>query len=263
MDAGDAVSVAAFYDGLSADYHLLFADWDAAITWQSRVLEAVLLPVLGPGPWTVLDAACGIGTQALGLAGRGHRVHASDLSGAAVERLRGEARSRGLTLASVEVADMRTLAAPAPGGFDAVLVCDNALPHLLDDAELATACVRLRAALRPGGVLLATIRDYDEVLAGRPTGTTVTPVRVIDDASGRRMVYQVWDWGADGERYAVTQFVVRGVPGAWTAHGHAGVYRALRRAVVDVALRAAGFTAVRWQMPGVSGYYQPLVLAQA
>lgn len=68
------MSVAAFYDGLSADYHLLFADWDAAITWQSRVLEAVLLPALGPGPWTVLDAACGIGTQALGFAGRGHRV---------------------------------------------------------------------------------------------------------------------------------------------------------------------------------------------
>ena len=35
---------------------------------------------LGPGPKVVLDCACGIGTQAIGLAACGHRVVATDLS---------------------------------------------------------------------------------------------------------------------------------------------------------------------------------------
>jgi len=43
------------------------------------------------GPLRVLDGACGIGTQALGLAGRGHRITGCDLNAAAVERARQEA----------------------------------------------------------------------------------------------------------------------------------------------------------------------------
>lgn len=256
------MSVAGFYDALSADYHRLFADWDAAMVWQSRVLEAALRPGLGEGAWTLLDASCGIGTQALGLAARGHRVVASDISAASVARLREEAARRGISLAAAEVADLRRLGEQVAGPFDAALSCDNALPHLLSDADLAAACAGLRARLRPGGLLLATIRDYDQVLSERTGPTTVTPVRVIDDAGGRRMVYQVWDW-RDDERYVVTQFIVDGGPGGWAARGFTGEYRALRRATLTAALRAAGLVDVGWHMPADTGYYQPLVLARA
>lgn len=255
------MSARAFYDALSSDYHLLFADWDAALEWQSRVLEAALRPALGAGSWDLLDASCGIGTQALGLAGRGHRVVASDVSAASIERLRREATARGIALAGVEVADMRALGAAVPGPFDAVLSCDNALPHLLTDAELLAACAGLRARLRPGGVLLASIRDYDQILSERTGPTTVTPVRIIDDASGRRMVYQVWDWS--DERYVVTQFIVDGAAGAWSVRGFTGEYRALRRATLSAALLAAGLVDVAWRTPEETGYYQPLVLARA
>jgi hypothetical protein len=101
VDAGAVTDE--FYDTLAADYHLLFADWDAALAWQSRVLEAVLRPALGDGVWSLLDASCGIGTQALGLAMRGHRVSASDLSAASVARLRDEAARRSVALVATEV----------------------------------------------------------------------------------------------------------------------------------------------------------------
>jgi SAM-dependent methyltransferase len=256
------MTVAEFYDGLSVDYHLLFADWEAALVWQPRVLEAVLRPRLGPGAWRLLDATCGIGTQALGLAARGHRVFASDLSPASVQRLLVEARARDLELEGVAVADLRDLAR-LPGGFDAALSCDNALPHLEDDAELARACAGLRGRLRAGGWALATIRDYDATLAERPAGATATPVRVLGGADDRRMVFQVWDWAADGERYAVTQMIVTGGPGAWSTRSYCATYRALRRSTLSAALVAAGFVEVSWHLPEETGYYQPLVLARA
>ncbi|MCH8155533.1 MAG: methyltransferase domain-containing protein [Proteobacteria bacterium] len=78
--------VSEFYDELSAQYHLLFADWDEAVARQGRVVDGLIGKLLGPGPKRVLDAACGIGTQAIGLAQRGHQVTGTDLSSAAVAR---------------------------------------------------------------------------------------------------------------------------------------------------------------------------------
>jgi 2-polyprenyl-3-methyl-5-hydroxy-6-metoxy-1,4-benzoquinol methylase len=81
-----------------------------------------------PPPARVLDCACGIGTQALGLAREGYRVHATDLSGAAVRRAETEARARGIQ-ATFGVADMRSLPEAVGGGFDVVVSADNALRH--------------------------------------------------------------------------------------------------------------------------------------
>ena len=59
---------AAFYDALAEDYHLIFADWERSITHQAEVLARLL----GAERRRVLDAACGIGTQAIGLAAEGY-----------------------------------------------------------------------------------------------------------------------------------------------------------------------------------------------
>src|SRR4051794_4862122 len=101
-------STATFYDGLAGDYHLLFEDWPKAVRWQGGLIDRLLREQLGPGPYAVLDWCCGIGTQAIGLALLGHRVHATDLSEAAVERARHEATAFGASL-TFGVADMRTL----------------------------------------------------------------------------------------------------------------------------------------------------------
>ncbi|MEU4738779.1 class I SAM-dependent methyltransferase, partial [Streptomyces fradiae] len=80
-----------FYDDLAADYDLLYADWDASVARQGTALDDRVTRALGPGPHDVLDCACGIGTQALGLAALGHRVTGTDLSPVAAARAAREA----------------------------------------------------------------------------------------------------------------------------------------------------------------------------
>ncbi len=80
----------ACYDGLAADYTLFttpsLPTGPRPSGARAKVLDRLIQTTLGAGTRTVLDAACGIGTQAIGLALRGHLVHGTDLSPAAVDR---------------------------------------------------------------------------------------------------------------------------------------------------------------------------------
>ncbi|MEA2585579.1 MAG: hypothetical protein QOF33_3664 [Thermomicrobiales bacterium] len=247
-----------FYDGLADDYHLIFPDWDRAVMWQSEVLDRLIGNELGTGRHSILDCACGIGTQAIGLALRGHRVHATDLSSRSVERARHEAHRLGASL-TFGVADLRGLATQVEDTFDVVLACDNALPHLLNDDDLDRAAAGMASRLRQGGLLLATIRDYDRILAKPPTGEGP---RVFDGATGRRIVFQIWDWAPDGRGYDLHLFLLRREGEGWNTSEHIARYRALRREDLGGALELAGLSDIRWLMPEESGYYQPIVMAR-
>lgn len=250
--------VRAFYDALAERYDLLFADWHASVLRQAEVLDRLIADALGPGPHAVLDAACGIGTQAIGLAGRGHRVRGTDLSPAAVARARREAALAGVRI-ELDVADLRDLAETLPGSYDVVLACDNALPHLPTDEDVRLGVAGMAAKLRPGGLFLASLRDYDRLIAERPRTDSL---RVIDDAVGRRIAFQVWDWTDDGAGYRLHQFVVRQEGDGWRTDHAATVYRALLRAELEAAIRAAGLVGTAWHEPAASGFYQPIVTAR-
>src|SRR5262245_22465570 len=127
-----------FYDRLAPYYHLIYPHWDTSIARQSAGLERVLTEFGVPPGSALLDAACGIGTQALGLAQRGYRVTASDLSPGAIARARNEAEMRGLPI-TFTVADLRSLSRSFATRFPAVIACDNAIPHLLSDEDIRTA----------------------------------------------------------------------------------------------------------------------------
>ena len=247
-----------FYQQLAQDYHLIYADWHKAIERQGNVLDRLIQARCGMQPADVLDCSCGIGTQAIGLAARGYTVHASDISLAAVERMEQEAAAKGVPL-TASVADMRCLDTQISGDFDIVLSCDNALPHLLDDADLTQAVRAMRTKLRPDGLLLISIRDYDH-LAENPLRAT-TP-RVFDDDQGRRIVFQVWDWAEDTTTYTVMMFILRDVEGAWQTTTYETTYRALLRAELTEILAAAGYVDIQWHMPQDTGYYQPVVTAR-
>src|SRR5262249_13675948 len=139
---------------------------------QGAGLAALIDAELGsgaePASVGILDAASGIGTQALALAARGFRVTARDSSHGAIARLRREATARGLRL-DVAVADMRAGAETVNGPFDVVLAFDNSLPPLPSDADIEQAFRQFHAVLRPGGALLCSVRDYDTVERGVPT----------------------------------------------------------------------------------------------
>lgn len=75
-----------FYDELAPVYHLIFHDREATIARQREIISRLLPPSSEIGP--ILDCACGIGTQALGLASAGFAIEGTDLSSAVVERQR-------------------------------------------------------------------------------------------------------------------------------------------------------------------------------
>ena len=251
-------SVRDFYDALAADYHLIFPDWDASMARQAAALDGLVRARLGAGPHQVLDCSCGIGTQAIGLAGVGHQVVGSDLSPAAVTRAAAEAASRGVGL-PVTVADMRALPYRA-AAFDVVVCADNSLPHLLTPDDVRTALTGMRRVLRDDGLLVLSVRDYDGIRAARPAST---PPQVSTTAQGRVITFQLWHWREDGERYDLEHFqLVPGEGGGWDVRVRRTAYWALTRGELSAAVSDSGFTEVSWHEPGDSGFYQPVLTAR-
>jgi SAM-dependent methyltransferase len=148
---------------------------------QSRALSSLLAREWGSLPRRVLDAAVGIGTQALGLAALGFQVTGSDISLAAVQRAGEEAGRRGLHLGCL-VGDMRALPVRSET-FDTVLACDNALPHLLTENDIQCAFPECFRCIRPRGGCVISMRDY-----GGPPSPKVVETQDYGDRvwSGRR-----------------------------------------------------------------------------
>lgn len=204
-----------------------------------------------------MDCTCGIGTQAIGLALVGYRVHGTDVSVVAIDRARREGVSFGAS-ATFAVVDVRGLETRVSGAFDVVLSCDNALPHLLTEDDLRRAVGAIWSKLRGGGLVLLGIRDYDRLLRERPSAT-VPDVHVGPD--GRRIVFQTWAWAAGSPRYGVDYFILTERASQWETFHRTMVYRALPRAELTGLLEATGFVDVRWHEPEATGYFQPVVAA--
>lgn len=251
-----ADGVSDFYSKLAPHYDLMFEDWHASGARQAAALGPLLARECRSASARVLDCACGIGTQSLGLAQAGFAVTGSDIAAGAVERARAEASKRGLAI-RFHVADMRDLVGVPGEGFDAVICLDNALPHLSSPAEVVRAAAEARGKLRPGGVYLASLRDYDRLLEERPT---VQGPAIYPTPEGRRIVFQLWDW-KDELCYDFHLYITRETPDGWQTHHGCCSYRTLRRSELTSVLQEAGFTGIRWLMPEQSGFYQPLVLA--
>lgn len=249
-------ATAEFYDAMAGSYHLLFEDWRESVARQAAALDAILRGHGVAPAARVLDCACGIGTQALGLARIGYRMTCTDLSAAEVERAKAEAEREGVA-AEFAVADFRRLEQRLDALYDAVIAMDNALPHLLDDDDLRAACRSIRDRVAEGGLFMASVRDYDELLANKPTAP---PPRVIATPDGRRIVFQIWDWR--GDVYDFTQYIVIDEGGAPETRAFRGRYRALPREKLTRHLRETGFVGVEWLEPRESGYYQPIVVAR-
>lgn len=95
-----------FYAALTPFYHLIYPNWEESVEQQAAQLHAVIRDHWGARIQSILDVACGIGTQSLGLAQLGYQLTASDLSVEEVARARAEADQRHLDL-QFSVADMR------------------------------------------------------------------------------------------------------------------------------------------------------------
>lgn len=273
--------VTQFYDELATHYTMIFQEWDMAVQQQGDVLDKFIRAYLKLGEkhlltievdadapteplanlinvseLRVLDCACGIGTQAIGLALRGYQVHATDLSPVSIDEARKHAQRLNANL-TFGVADFRTLMMQVGGEYDLVGAFDNAIPHLLQDDDLALAAKNLYAKTKRGGMFIASTRDYDAILQDKPQATTP---HVYDSGGERRIIFQVWDW--EGSQYTLQHFIMRGDGQSWVTQYGETRYRALRRDELSAFLQNAGFSNVRWHMPDSTGYYQPIVTAR-
>jgi SAM-dependent methyltransferase len=236
-------------------YHLIFEDWERSIARHAEMLDAVIRQCWGslPSPQrtSILDVACGIGTQSLGLARLGYRVTASDLSPAAVRRARSEARSRGLSI-SFSVADMREAAAHHGRTFDLVLACDNALPHLLADDEILAALRQLYRCTRSGGGCLISVRDY-----ARLERTDQVQLYGIREKEGvRYLIFQARRF--HGPIYDVDMYFCEDRGGAeCTTHVMRTRYYAVAATTLLALMERAGFVELQ-RLDGA--YFQPLLV---
>ncbi|MGW1174612.1 methyltransferase domain-containing protein [Kitasatospora sp. NPDC002543] len=247
-----------FYDDFADDYHLLYPDWNASLARQGAALDTLIRAGLGDRPAEVLDCACGIGTQAIGLTALGHRVTGTDLSPASAARAAAEAASRGLRL-PVTAADMRGLPFP-DRHFDVVVCADNALPHLLTAEDVRAALGEMRRVLRPGGLLLVTTRPYDELLRTRPASTLP---QTAEHGGRRSVLFQLWQWHEDGERYDLELFrLLPDEAGQWDVAVRRATYWALTRDQLSAFAAEAGLTGTRWEQPVDTGFFQPVLIAR-
>ena len=252
-------SVERFYDDLAADYHNVYADWESGIERQASVLDQLIQCESLASASVVLDCSCGIGTQAIGLAQRGYNVFASDLSSRAVARAESEAAKRGLNV-RFAVADVRELQCAFDQKFDVVISCDNSLPHLLTDEDLTLALRNIRHVLTDKGLFVASIRDYDRLLAEKPSYVVMNPGGTHEEEV---IVFQIWDWSKESDTYLLRLSIMNQAAGEWRVKEIRTRYRAIRRSELTAALEAVGFEKVAWHQPEQSGYFQPIVTAHA
>jgi len=158
-----------FYQSISAYYDRIFPTDPTALSFlDSRA---------GPGS-RILDIACGTGGYSIALAERGHRVTGVDLDGAMIRSARSKARDLDDAL-DFRVMDMLSMTDALDPGFDLVFCIGNSLVHLETDEQIGQLLDDCRTLLRPEGVLVVQIINYDRILA---KGLTSLPT-LRDDAA--------------------------------------------------------------------------------
>lgn len=234
------MTTAAFYDALTPYYHLIYPDWQASIARQAQALNSIIRSAGGSQLHTVLDAACGIGTQSLGLAALGYEVTASDLSPAAVERARKEAQQRGLSI-QTSVADMRFTYDHHHRTFDVVLACDNSVPHLLSDSDILSAFQQFYACTAPHGVCLVSVRDYAAADMSKPA--QFQPYGIRDTDSARFVLFQIWE--PSPPLYDTTFYIIEQRTGTEpVVYSTRATYYAVPISKVVELMKQAGFSGV-------------------
>ena len=244
-----------FYDGMASHYDKLFLDWKATTHEQAVLLQSIFQKFnLGQNA-RILDCACGIGTQAIGLAALGYNVTASDISSGEIA----EAKTRAIS-AKVDIhfenADFCALSDVFSEKFDIVMAMDNALPHMLTSEDLGRAVKSIAGQIRESGIFVGSIRDYDALLQDKPP---YSPPYIHKTEKGKRVSFQTWIWNDD--RYKLTQYIIDDEE-TLEINKFDCEYRATRREELTVLFAANGCKEVLWMFPEETGFYQPIIVAR-
>ena len=244
-----------FYDNLASQYDKLFLDWQATTHEQAVILDKIFRKNGFDGTARILDCACGIGTQSIGLASLGYHVTASDISDGELAQAKERAAKNNVTI-RFEHADFCALSETFSEPFDIVIAMDNALPHMLSKNALEAAVQSITNQIAPGGMFVASIRDYDALLMDKPP---YSPPYIHKNDRGQRVSFQTWDW--DGDHYKLIQYIIDDGKTLQISK-FACEYRATRREELTNLLLFSGCSSVVWAFPEETGFYQPIVIAK-
>ena len=244
-----------FYDKLATKYDKLFLDWKSAIKEQASILNKIFTDNNFNNSTPILDCACGIGTQAIGLALLGYNVTASDISDGALAEARKRALELGVKI-NFKNADFCNLSSTFSEKFKIIIAMDNALPHMLTKENLNIAVKSITNQLDTNGIFVGSIRDYDELLKEKPT---FTPPYIHKTQKGKNVSFQTWDW--DNENYKLIQYVIEDSDNLIVSKFECE-YRATKREELTNLFINNGCKNVVWLFPKESNFYQPIFVAK-
>lgn len=191
-----------FYNNLASQYDKLFQDWQSTTREQAVILNRIFNENGFDTTAHVLDCACGIGTQSIGLVSLGYLVSASDISAGEISEAKDRAKKNGVDI-RFELADFRALADTYSEQFDIVIAMDNALTHMLSNKDLEAAIKSITGQTKSNGIIVASIRDYDDLLAVKPS---YSPPYIHKTEKGQRVSFQTWVWEKDN--YHLVQYII-------------------------------------------------------
>ena len=244
-----------FYDNMASQYDKLFQDWQATTHEQAIILDRIFKQEGFDKEARVLDCACGIGTQAIGLAAQGYDVTASDISDGELAEARKRAEDNDVKI-RFEHANFCALSDSFSEQFDIVIAMDNALPHMLTSADLESAVRSIVGQTKEGGIFVASIRYYDYLLEEKPS---YSPPYIHKTEKGQRVSFQTWVW--KNENYKLIQYIIDDEDTLQVSKFDCE-YRATRREELTKMLKSNGCKEVSWKMPEETGFYQPVVVAR-
>jgi glycine/sarcosine N-methyltransferase len=106
----------------------------------------------------------------------------------------------------------------------------------------------MHSKLRPGGLLIASVRDYDRALAERPP----TTMPLLVPGPPRRVVVRLHDWDSpDSPLYSVRLLILTETGGQWAVTHHEARYRAIGNATLHPEETARSGFAQRRSLVGV------------
>ena len=174
-----------FFNDFTALYDQMFP-WEARLRREGPFFQQLFE---ARGARSVLDCACGPGRHALEFARWGLAAAGSDLAPNMVAAAEARAREAGAAV-EFRVASFTELAAAwGPARFDAVVCLGNSLTLAPTDADVARALGEMAAVLKPGGVAVVHIFNWDKLaeeglrimpaLAAKMDGRDVTLLRLF------------------------------------------------------------------------------------
>lgn len=244
-----------FYDNLASHYDKLFLDWQSESQEQAVILDKIFRDNGFDKTAKILDCACGIGTQSIGLAKLGYNVTASDISEKEIQEAKIRAEQNNVNI-RFNQADFRALSDVFTEQFDVIIAMDNALPHMLSKEALESAIKSITERISTGGIFVCSIRDYDSLLDSKPP---YSPPYIHKTQNGQRVSFQTWEW--NGDHYKLIQYIIEDENTLQVSKFECE-YRATRREELTNLFLSNGCSKVEWKFPNETGFYQPIIIAR-